>query len=98
MEANQHIAYISDVGAEKLKPLFIAGAAVTVVCLDISMIAERWLRHKGRLAPNTSWWQKGFSIISIIAAIVGAAGIILLSIFDTLRHPHLHDDFLAVFM
>jgi hypothetical protein len=72
--------------------------AVTVVTFDIAFIAERWLRHLGKLTPNTSWWQKTWSLISIFGAIVGAAGLILLSIFDTLRHPKLHDVFLAVFI
>lgn len=98
MEPGQHIAYISDIGAQGLKPLFIAGSAVTVVVFDLTFISERWLRHKGRLAHNTSKLQKFFSVCAILAAIVGAAGLILLSCFDTLRHPNLHDAFLAVFM
>jgi len=98
MDPSQRIAYISDVGAQELKPLFIAMSAVTVVCLDLAFILERWLRHKGRLAQNTSWFQKGLSIASIVCAIAGAAGMVLLAIFDTLRHPRLHNIFLAVFI
>ncbi|KAF1987719.1 hypothetical protein K402DRAFT_392522 [Aulographum hederae CBS 113979] len=98
MDPNQSVAYISDIGATDLKPLFIAMSAVTVVSFDLVFIMERWLRHKGRLAHNTSWLQKILSIISIIAAIAGAAGLILLSIFDTLRHPRLHDAFLVLFI
>lgn len=91
-------SYISDIGAQQLKPLFIAGSVVTVVLLDLALVAERWLRHLGRLAPNTSWVQKLLSFVSILASIAGALGLILLSIFDTYRHPHLHIRFLAVFM
>jgi len=98
MEPGQKIAYISDTGAYKYKPLFIAGGAITVIFLDLGMIAERWLRHKHALAPNTSWWQKGTSIFAIIASIAGAAGLILLSCFDTYRHPSLHDKFLILFL
>jgi len=98
MEPGQHIAYISDVGAQGLKPLFIAMSCVTVITFDLAFILERWLRHTGRLTHNTSVFQKILSIISIIAAIVGAAGLILLSIFDTLRHPNLHDIFLCLFI
>jgi len=94
----QTIAYISDIGATGLKPLFIAGSAVSVVVFDFAFISERWLRHKGRLAHNTSNAQKILSICSIIAAIVGAAGLILLTIFDTLRHPKLHRVFLGIFI
>lgn len=98
MEASQHIAYISDVGAFGLKPLFITGSVITTIFLDLGFISERWLRHTGRLAPNTSITQKVLSVFSIIFAIAGAAGLILLSIFDTYRHPHLHDGFLLLFI
>lgn len=95
---HQTIAYISDVGAFNLKPLFISMSAVMVVFLNASFLCERWLRHNGKLAPNTSAVQKGLSIGSIIFAMAGGAGIILLSIFDTYRHPTLHDVFLGVFI
>ena len=98
MDANQSIAYISDVGAYGLKPLFIAGSAVTTVFLDLAFISERWLRHTGRLAENTSTAQKVFSGFSIVFAVAGSAGLILLSIFDTYHHPRLHDGFLLLFM
>lgn len=94
----QRIAYISDIGAWYLKPLFIAGSAVTVVVFDIVFIAERWLRHRGRLAHNTSRTQKILSIFAIIFAIIGACGLIFLTIFDTVEYPHVHDSMLVVFI
>lgn len=98
MDANQSIAYISDVGAEGLKPLFIAGSCVTTVFLDLSFLSERWLRHNGRLARNTTTIEKVLSGLSMLFALIGTAGLILLSIFDTLRHPTLHDIFLLLFI
>ncbi|MCJ1471858.1 hypothetical protein MMC13_000499 [Lambiella insularis] len=38
------------------------------------------------------------ALLSVIFATAGTAGLILLSIFDTLRHPHLHDGFLLLFI
>lgn len=98
MDAGQNIAYISDIGAFGLKPLFIAGSCVTVVFLDLAFISERWLRHTGRLAQNTSKAQKILSGFSILFAIAGSAGLISLSILDTYHHPHLHDGFLLLFI
>lgn len=98
MSENQTIAYISDIGAQGLKPLFIAMSTVTVVSFDIAFILERWLRHTGKLAPNTSIWQKIYSGISIVAAIAGGVGLILLTIFDCVHHNRLHNIFLAVFI
>jgi uncharacterized membrane protein YbhN (UPF0104 family) len=73
-------------------------SAVVVVVFDLSFIAERWLRHTGRLAHNTSTAQKVLSFLTILFAVVGAAGLILLSIFDTLHHHNLHDIFLVLFI
>ncbi|KAL2146531.1 hypothetical protein VTI28DRAFT_3712 [Corynascus sepedonium] len=98
MDPAQNIAYISDVGASDLKPLFIVGCVLTTVLLDLSFAADRWLRHRGRLAPNTTTGEKVLSGLTILFAIVGTAGLILLSIFDTVRHPKLHDIFLLLFI
>ncbi|KAJ5625984.1 hypothetical protein N7510_002293 [Penicillium lagena] len=97
-QANGTIRYISDIGASGLKPLFIAGSAVTVVFLDLSFLAERWLRHSGQLVPNKGLFDKTCAILSIFFAIAGALGLILLSIFDTKNHHHLHDGFLVMFI
>lgn len=98
MEPTQTIAYISDVGASELKPLFIAGSCVTTVFLDLSFAADRWLRHRGRLVPNTHWSEKVLSAFAMLAALVGTVGLICLSIFDTRNYPRMHDKFLACFI
>ncbi|KAK5082661.1 hypothetical protein LTR05_006541 [Lithohypha guttulata] len=98
MEPSQTIAYISDTGAFNLKPLFIAGSFVTVIFLDIGFFAERWLRHTGRLAKNTSRTQKALSVLSLLFALVGAAGLCLLSIMDTYRHSRIHNLGLGLFI
>lgn len=98
MESGQTIAYISDIGAQGLKPLFVAGSVITVVFLDLAFLSERFLRHAGQLVPNKGVFDKACAICSIFFAVAGALGLILLSIFDTLHHPHLHDGFLIMFM
>jgi hypothetical protein len=98
MDDGQNIAYISDIGAQGLKPLFVAGSVITTVFLDLAFLADRWLRHKGLLAKNITVAEKVLSAFAIVFAIVGTAGLILLSIFDTLRHPRLHDIFLLLFI
>ncbi|PGH04432.1 hypothetical protein AJ79_07089 [Helicocarpus griseus UAMH5409] len=98
MEPNQTIAYISDVGAQGLKPLFITGSAVTAVFFNLSFVSERWLRHSGQLARNKSWTDKAFAIISIIFALAGGIGLILLSIFDTVNYSRAHNGCLVLFI
>src|ERR1700761_6115638 len=91
MSANQNIAYISDIGATFLKPLFIAGSATMVVVFDLAFISERVLRHRARLTPNYSKREAFLSVCAIFFAIVGAAGLIFLTIFDTKHYPRAHD-------
>jgi len=98
MDAGQNIAYISDVGAQGLKPLFIAGCVVTTIFIDLSFASERWLRHTGRLAKNLGMAEKVLSGLSILFAVAGTCGLILLSIFDTVHYPRLHDGFLLLFI
>jgi hypothetical protein len=90
--------FISDVGAFGIKPFFITGSVVTIVFLVLALLSERWLRHAGQLVPNKGLWDKLCAIASILFAIAGGAGLILLSIFDTFRYQHLHYGFLIMFL
>lgn len=85
-------------GATWLQPLFIAGSAVTVVFLDLAFLSERWLRHAGHLVPNKGVFDKLCAVLSILFSLAGAAGLILLSIFNVRQHKHKHDGFLVLFM
>ncbi|XDG02046.1 hypothetical protein ABKA04_001661 [Annulohypoxylon sp. FPYF3050] len=98
MGNGQTIAYISDVGASNLKPLFVVGCIITTIFLDLSFGADRWLRHRGRLVPNTSTGEKVLSGLCIFFALIGTIGLTFLSGFDTLRYPRLHDIFLLLFI
>ncbi|KDR79024.1 hypothetical protein GALMADRAFT_244753 [Galerina marginata CBS 339.88] len=95
---NGKIAYISDVGADILKPLFITGCAITGIGFFLSLLAERLLRHTGRLMPNIRQRERVFSILAIIGSFIGGCGLILLSIFDTKRHTRAHRLFLLIFI
>jgi hypothetical protein len=92
------IAYISDIGADFLKPLFVAGCSITAVCFFLSLCIERWLRHSGRLIPGMRRRERVFSILAILSSFIGGCGLILLSVLDTKRHPSLHRLFLLIFM
>ncbi|KAH7033300.1 Frag1/DRAM/Sfk1 family-domain-containing protein [Microdochium trichocladiopsis] len=95
----QTIAYISDVGATNtMKPWFIVGSIFTTVFLDLGFFADRWLRHKGRLAPNVSVSEKVLSALCMLFAVVGTVGLCCLSGFDTYHYPQLHDIFLVCFI
>ncbi|CEI39559.1 hypothetical protein FVEN_g1853 [Fusarium venenatum] len=92
------VAYISNVGADRLWPLFITGCVLTSIFLDAAFLSERWLRHRGRLAPNTTLMEKILTWLSIVFAAVGTVGLICLAIFRTGRYTRLHHTFLALFI
>lgn len=92
------VAYISDVGADILKPLFITGCSITAVSFFLSLMVERYLRHSGRLVPNMRMRERVFGTLAVFGSLVGGAGLILLSVFDTKRHSDLHRIFLLIFM
>lgn len=48
MSPGQKIAYISDVAADFLKPLFVAATCVVSVGFVLSLVIERWARNRGR--------------------------------------------------
>jgi len=98
MSPDQSIAYISDVAADFLKPLFIVGCAITAVGFFLCLAVERWARHQGRLLPNMRRREKVMSTLAIIASFIGGVGLILLSIFDTEHHPSMHRGFLLMFV
>jgi len=93
-----NIPYISDIGADILKPLFIVGCCITSVCFFASLFIERWLRHSGRLMPNMRTREKVFGSLAVFGAFLGGLGLILLSVFDTKRFTKLHRGFLLLFM
>lgn len=93
-----NMPYISDIGADFLKPLFVTGASITAVCFFLSLVIERWLRHSGRLVPNMRRREMVLSSLAILGSFIGGSGLILLTIFDTKRHQSLHRLFLLVFM
>ena len=42
--------------------------------------------------------EKVFNVLAVLGSVVGGAGLIFLSIFDTKRHMNLHRGFLLMFM
>ncbi|KAK0204713.1 Frag1/DRAM/Sfk1 [Desarmillaria ectypa] len=89
------IAYISDIGADILKPLFIVGCAITAASLSHHFQSTS---STISLVPHMRTRERVFGYLSIFGSFIGGCGIILLSIFDTKRHTSLHRVFLLVFI
>ncbi|KAI9053606.1 hypothetical protein LZ554_002560 [Drepanopeziza brunnea f. sp. 'monogermtubi'] len=98
MKPSQHIAYISDIGALELQPLFISMGTVTVVSFTSVFVTERWLRHRGTIARNTSSFQKLLSMLATLFAIAGMIGLIILTCRNNVDYTNVHDACLVVFI
>ncbi|CUS13776.1 unnamed protein product [Tuber aestivum] len=92
MNRDQTIAYISDIGANVLKPLFVTGCAIAAVGFVFSLAFMR-RNHalRSRLESTMDW-------LALATGSLGAVSLILLSVFDTQRHSSLHKLFLFLFM
>ncbi|KAE9408478.1 hypothetical protein BT96DRAFT_970756 [Gymnopus androsaceus JB14] len=89
MTSDQTIAYISDVAADFLKPLFIVACSITAVSFILDLIFERYLRHSGRLMPNmrhTGTRPRCFLLVFIV-------GVALSAIFTIVEFRWISKDF-----
>lgn len=97
MHTSQTIAFISDIGADKLKPFFAASSIVTSLLFSCSFATYKWMaRFDQSHASMTS--RKILTGISVLLTITGSLGLSLLSIFDVASHTRLHAIFLMLFM
>lgn len=86
------IPFISDIGAGTLKPLFVTGATITAIFFFLSLLSLR----RGRDLPKRK--DRIFDLVALLFGLLGCVGLVLLSVFDTERHPTLHVVFLLLFM
>jgi len=94
----ESIAYISDIAATYLKPLFIVGCVITGLGFFATLLVDSLLRRAGILERTGRRGVRWLSYASIASAFIGALGLILLSGFDVRNWHTEHDSFLAVFM
>ncbi|KAH7105357.1 Frag1/DRAM/Sfk1 [Auriculariales sp. MPI-PUGE-AT-0066] len=98
MSEDQTKAFISDIGATDIKPLFITICAVTSIGLLLALICQLWLRRSERALAHERRRQRVLNTLSIVFSAIGAAALILLSVFDTVRYPTMHRLFLFIFI
>jgi len=91
------IPYISDVGAVN-EGIFIPLGAVVAVTYVASICLDYVLRRHYLIAPHRRRrYEKPIAISSIIAGIISAIGLILLTIFNDMTHDTEHWIFSLVF-
>lgn len=84
--------FISDIGALRLKPFFIAGGTITALSFVGTLFAVHFARHDKLMygLTNGSRTKRILSIITLISGILASAGLFFLTIFDTYRFHSAH--------
>ncbi|KAI3616031.1 fk506 suppressor [Moniliophthora roreri] len=93
-KTNIWIAYISDVGADVLKPLFVASCTITAASFFLSLLIEKSLRYWGRTHKS----ERVFGALAVLYSFSGGCGLILLSVFDTKRYKRTHKQCMWAFL
>ncbi|OBA24439.1 hypothetical protein METBIDRAFT_38062 [Metschnikowia bicuspidata var. bicuspidata NRRL YB-4993] len=94
----QSLVYISDIGATNLNPLFIACTGFQLIFFVGTLVMEYVLRRAHKLQPYVSSKQPIFAIISIILAVIGELGILMVAIFKTDTYHSVHMAMVGVFI
>ncbi|CAI7626742.1 unnamed protein product [Penicillium palitans] len=89
MKPGQNIPFISDIGAQELKPLFMIGSITTVLLLNLS-----FYKH----VQNQSYISKACTHGSFFFTVVGSTGLIMLSVLDNIAHHFMHDVCVTIFI
>lgn len=92
-QPGQTVAYVSDAGANQMKPLFIVGAIVTSVTFDIFLILRSQVAFR-----EYKRGQKILSTAAVIFSFAGTLGFCAISIFDVRSYRPVHEAFLSFFL
>jgi hypothetical protein len=97
MQPHHTIPYISDIGADDLKPLFIACSILSTAPFAVWYSTQRW-RRVFREYPKPRRIIKAVVALNMLSAIVGSLALCLLAGFDIVGHKFIHDPLLLVFI
>lgn len=95
MHAGQKVPYLSDIGANEMKPLFMAGFALSAIFFSLGLTVDRWV-----VALSLDFitrWQRVRSSSMIVCVWLGSAFLVLMTAYDTTGTHWIHIIFLAVF-
>ena len=88
------MAFISDIGANALKPLFITGGIITAIALLGTIIRVHLVFHRryarGHHGESQPRYKKVFSILAVLFQGVACPCQICLTVFDNHGHPSVH--------
>lgn len=98
-QVNPVVAFISDIGAFRLQPLFITGGIITSLTLTATIISVHLARRQRRLSTQKARdeqprYEKWVSIAACVFEVAACPCRICITLFDNYQHPGLHHTFL----
>ncbi|KAF2147233.1 uncharacterized protein K452DRAFT_282223 [Aplosporella prunicola CBS 121167] len=96
-QANPYVAFISDIAAFELKPLFLVGSCITAFAFIGTVCAVHFARYNRRMyGIDDVWYKHWTSFVAMLSGVVAGAGLILLGVMDTFRFHEEHRILLLV--
>ncbi len=92
-QSNPYVAFISDIGAFALQPLFVAGGAITAITLLSTILCVHLVFHREYWFQNTVKPQRYKKIFSVLACLfqgVSCPCQVCLTVFDNKSYPRMH--------
>lgn len=92
-QRNPYVAFISDIGAFALQPLFIAGGTISAGSFLGTICAVHFTLHWRCLRGKEALQQRYRKVVSILACLFQLAGCpcqLALTVFDNHGHPRVH--------
>ena len=99
-QTNPSVAFISDIGAFRLQPLFIAGGIISSLTLTATIISVHLARRQRRLSSSSPRndeqrrYEKWVSGLACVFDVAACPCRICITFFDNHGHPGLHRTFL----
>ena len=92
-QSNPYVAFISDIGAFVLQPLFIAGGTMTAITLLSTIVCVHLVFHREYRFENKSkpqLYKKVFSVLACLFQGISCPCQICLTVFDNKSYPRIH--------
>lgn len=91
-QSNPYVAFISDIAAFELRPVFIIGCTITALAYFSTIWSVNHIRYvpHGYALTDDPRWRKLVSSFAVLVSLVAAVSLILLTIFDTVRAHERH--------
>ncbi|CAN8096407.1 unnamed protein product [Discula destructiva] len=97
MHKGQTVPYLSDIGANEMKPLFITGFTRSALFFSLGLTIDRWAVALSLPKSSITKWQRVRSIMMVVVVWVGSAFLVVMTCLDTSGTRGIHTIFLFVF-